>query len=107
MVSLPVHLVPLAGCGRVEICRNGSGPYPALRLHGRLPHWHAGRLCWKTHRAQHGVKAVNGNRSPARNASKAEKGGGPVTQQMLRLFSPPLNNGVFRGFLDRVSVGRT
>lgn len=72
MVSLPIHLVLLTGCGGVEICCDGSGPYPALRFYGRLPHWHAGRLCWKAHRTQHGLKTANGHKSPASNAMKVE-----------------------------------
>lgn len=112
--SLAYSLHPLTGCRGVEICRNGSGPHPALRLHGRLPRRHVGCLCWKTHRAQHGVKPPTGNVSSASTTTGVEV---EVTRHTwccvcsLRLFrTQTAVHGVVRGlsrFLDWVSVGRT
>lgn len=88
-LACPLH--PLTGCWGVEICRNGSGPHPALRLHGRLPRRHAGCVCWKTHRAQHGVKPPTGNGSSASTATEV-RSWGVETHLMLCLFSPPLSH---------------
>lgn len=53
--ALSSHRVP--GSGGVEVRRHGSGPHPALRVHGRVHHRDARRLRWETHRAQHAVEA--------------------------------------------------
>lgn len=46
---------PCPGSGGVEVCCHGVGPHPAVRLHGCVYHRYPGRVCWKTHRAQHAV----------------------------------------------------
>lgn len=109
------------GCRGVEIRGDGSGPHPALRLHGRLPGGHAGRLCRKAHRAQHGVKSSGGSGSPPRITAEVEvKVEVKVARRALsamRLFSPPFSAhkpavhsvavGGFSRFLRRVLAGRT
>lgn len=109
-------LHPSTGCRGVEICGNGSGPHPALRLHGRLPRRHVGRLCWKTHRAQHGVRAPTGNGSSASTTTGVEVGvtrrtrPDAVSVLSASFAHKPLftvSSEACRGFLDWVSVGRT
>lgn len=105
------------GCRGVEIRGDGSGPHPALRLHGRLPGGHAGRLCRKAHRAQHGVKSPSGSGSPPSITAEVEVKVARRAPSAMRLFSPPFSAhkpavhgvavGGFSRFLRRVLAGRT
>lgn len=47
ILALLSHRVP--GSRGVEVRRHGSGPHPALRVHGRVHHRDARRLRWETH----------------------------------------------------------
>ena len=55
----------------MEVCCHGAGPHPAVRVHGRVHHRHAGGVRWTADGAQHAVvrtPALKDSGSPAEGA---------------------------------------